>query len=194
MFKKVFAGTLAAASIMAVAGCPALNSLIPPIPVKLPAQSVSLKEIWKDAPASGETIIPQFPTSGYVQIPPATSAGGQSEGFKIDVPADAKDKLDKIDSATLDFKIKNDIGAPVKIQVFLAKSAPFAAQPLTTLDIAATGESTGSAKLDAALLKESELRLGFGASTPGTGGKTVTVSSSSKLTVEPTLILKLKLL
>ncbi len=190
MLKKSLAGTLAAATVLFVAGCPMINNLIPAIPVDLPEKTVTLKEIWPSAPSGTAPVaVTAQPsgTPGYFKIP------NDDLGQKVDVPAEAKGKVDKIESATLNFDATNESGVPIRLRVFLAKSAPFAATPIGDITLASTGASTGSATINTALLSETELRLGIGVSTPGTDGKEVAVKSDGKITIKPKLLIKLKL-
>ncbi|MBM3274718.1 MAG: hypothetical protein FJZ00_06175 [Candidatus Sericytochromatia bacterium] len=193
MFKKAFAGSLLVATV-AVAGCDMVNNLIPPVSAPLPEKTVTLKDIWSDAPNfEGKTDkIPAFPTSGDgVSIP------NDEIGIEVPVPADAKDKVNNVKKATIDLTFENEIPAPISFKVFLAKEKPYASTTIGGADLAAGGTtaktSTGSVTIDTALLRETKLYLGFKVKSTGTT-EAVSINSAAKLTIKPKLVLQVKLI
>jgi hypothetical protein len=191
MFKKALAASLLVAT---VAGCDMVNNLIPPVSAPLPDKTVQLKDIWSDAPSfDGKTDkIPAFPTSGDgVKIP------NDDIGIEVPVPAEAKEKVNNVKTATIALTLENEIPAPLSFQVFLAKEKPFGTTSIGGADLAAGGStaktSTGSVTIDTALLKESKLFLGFKVKSTGTT-EAVSIKSTAKLTIKPKLVLQLKLI
>lgn len=198
MKKSTLALSLA---IVAIAGCDAIGSLIPPITTPEITTSGKLSDLWlvADPPKPATKVkVPKVPAlpglTPFLKLPLLSDAGQE-----VPIPDEAQKNASKFGKATLLLTATNQNQFPVTVKIFIAEATPYTSDtaPATLTFGAATGsvEATASAEkdVDVKLLAGKAVRIGLGLSTEGKTTETE-VDPEAKITVKSKLKIVLKLL
>ncbi len=185
------------------AGAMGACAATPPIVIPLPSQHIKLSDLWSSissASGSATSVIPPLPDvlpqlgqlTGitYFPVPPLAA------GLPVSVPSQVKNA--PIAAATLNLTATNNYAIPIELKIFLAGTDPYQNDSTpAVLNMGPAGSATSTAtathSVDPAALSAGTLAVGFGLSSAGSGGQSVTFDPSSTVDIESSIAVSFKL-